>query len=88
VADQTDPAISRANAVSEAIRNGTGTPVQIGIFCDTDDCEHEVLADYLCPPDAEQPERFEIARAHLRTLGWTCDEHGDHCPQHANGAPR
>lgn len=54
-------------------------PSEITITCDG----HPgwVTAYYLVPADSTQAERFGIARDHLRTrLGWSCDEHGDYCP--------
>lgn len=54
-------------------------PSRIGIFCD--DCGTEHVADYLVRPDSTGPERFEIAREHLRGIGWECGLGGDSCPQ-------
>jgi hypothetical protein len=53
-------------------------PAQIGIFCD--DCHTEHLADYLVAADSTREQRFEVAREHLRGLGWSCTEAGDLCP--------
>lgn len=53
-------------------------PSQIGVFCDKCGTVHE--ADYLVPETSTQPERFEVARAHLRTQGWSCTPGGDLCP--------
>lgn len=53
-------------------------PASVGIFCD--DCGTEHVADYLVPPNSTGPERFEIAREHLRDIGWSCTEGQDLCP--------
>lgn len=53
-------------------------PSRIGIFCDG--CGAEVLADYLVAFDATREQRYEVAREHLRGLGWSCTEAGDLCP--------
>jgi hypothetical protein len=53
-------------------------PVQIGVFCD--DCKTTGEHDYLVREDSTRVERFEVARAHLRTQGWQCDAYGDFCP--------
>ena len=54
-------------------------PSRIGIFCD--DCGAEVLADYLVAFDSTREQRYEVAREHLRGLGWSCTKAGDLCPK-------
>ena len=56
-------------------------PAQVGLFCDTRGCPTEHVADYLVPADSTAPERHDIAREHLRSIGWSCDEVGDYCPE-------
>lgn len=56
----------------------TPYPAQLTITCDG--CPVVNTADYLVPADSTKAERFEIARKHLRTLGWSCTETGDWCP--------
>lgn len=58
--------------------DSTPYPAQLTITCD--DCPGEHTADYLVPAKSTSAEWFEIAREHLRTIGWTCDENGDFCP--------
>lgn len=53
-------------------------PKQLTITCDG--CPVEDTADYLVPADSTKAERFEIARDHLRTVGWSCTDAGDWCP--------
>lgn len=59
-------------------------PAQVTIFCD--DCGTEHTADYLVAAGSHREQRFEIARTHLRTVGWSCDEDGDLCPACAPNA--
>jgi hypothetical protein len=59
-------------------------PTQIGIFCDT--CHTVASNEFMVSDDMDRPERAEVARAHMRTLGWRCDESGDFCPEHAGSA--
>lgn len=61
-------------------------PVQIGVFCD--DCNTEVLADYLVSDGMTSADRFEVARKHLRTLGWSCIPASDLCPDCAKATDR
>jgi len=56
----------------------TPYPCQITVFCD--ECGDEVTADYLVPADSASAGRLEIAREHLRSIGWSCNEAGDYCP--------
>lgn len=58
--------------------DSTPYPAQLTITCDF--CPGEHTADYLVPAESTSTERFEIARKHLRTIGWSCDESGDFCP--------
>jgi len=58
--------------------DSTPYPAQLTITCDF--CPGEHTADYLVPAESTSTERFEIAREHLRTIGWSCDENGDFCP--------
>lgn len=53
-------------------------PKQITITCDG--CPTLSTEDYLVPADSTSDERFEIARDHLRALGWSCTGNGDYCP--------
>ncbi|GAA0501153.1 hypothetical protein [Streptomyces olivaceiscleroticus] len=72
---ETISAILRSNDTSpEALY-----PAQIGVFCDDCGTVHE--GDYLVNDLTTQPERFEIARAHLRKQGWSCTEEADRCPE-------
>lgn len=75
------PDIATARRVNDAIRSDDFYPCQVGIFCDR--CGDTVEADYVVGANDAQPERFEIARAHLRSVGWSCDGRGDFCPAHA-----
>lgn len=52
-------------------------PAQVGIFCDRCGIEH--LGDYLVAADSTREQRFDVARGHMRTLGWSCTEAGDFC---------
>lgn len=54
-------------------------PTQITMFCDNCGLEH--TNDYLVTPDADRVDRYEIAKAHLRTLGWRCGKVRDFCPE-------
>ncbi len=60
-------------------------PALIGIYCDNCGAEH--CADYLVPADSTYEQRFETARTHLRTRGWSCADGADHCPDCANTTP-
>lgn len=53
-------------------------PAQITITCDG--CPGLYTADYLVPAASTKAERFEIARDHLRGIGWSSSENGDFCP--------
>ncbi|MFI1889866.1 hypothetical protein [Streptomyces jumonjinensis] len=53
-------------------------PAQIGVFCDH--CGRADERDYLVNDRTSRPERFEIARRHLRAEGWTCTPDADLCP--------
>jgi hypothetical protein len=61
-------------------------PAPIGVFCD--DCDTEHVADYLVPADSTSAQRFEVARKHLRTLGWSCIPASDLCPDCAKANDR
>jgi hypothetical protein len=52
-------------------------PAQICIFCD--DCGTKHTADYLMAAEFTPAQRHEVARAYLRTIGWSCTEAGDYC---------
>lgn len=57
---------------------GDEMPCQIGVYCDG--CGEQVVGDYVVHESMPQGERFEVARAGLRTQGWKCDRTGDYCP--------
>lgn len=54
-------------------------PTMIVVFCDRCGVEHgeDVIVREADPP----PVRFGYLRAHLRGLGWACDDRGDLCPE-------
>jgi hypothetical protein len=59
--------------------DGEKYPAAIGVYCDH--CGTEVRNDFVVSDRTTRPERFEIARDHLRrTAGWSCTEAGDFCP--------
>jgi hypothetical protein len=60
-------------------------PAAIGVFCDR--CDTEVVNQFWVSDADTREQRFEIARAHLRTLGWGCDAAGDFCPPCAAAVP-
>jgi hypothetical protein len=72
------PDTDTARRINAAIRSESHYPTQVGVFCDR--CGDTVEADYLVGVDDDQAARFEIARGHLRTVGWRCDAKGDLCP--------
>jgi hypothetical protein len=81
--DHTTPGTVSPEFVSAMLRNpDTGPdapyPCQIGVFCDNCGTVHE--GDYVVTDRMAKPERFEAARAHLRTLGWSCTPDADLCP--------
>lgn len=59
-------------------------PAAIGLFCD--ECLAEVVNDYIVSDSMDQEERFEVARKHLRTMGWDCTSAGDFCPSCTAGS--
>lgn len=75
------PTSEQARHVNDALRSDDFYPTQVGVFCDR--CGDTVEADYLVGAEDDQATRFGIARAHLRTVGWQCDDRGDFCPDHA-----
>jgi hypothetical protein len=83
VTDNPKPRTATPEEVSAMLRSDdTGPdapyPCQIGVYCD--DCGTVVEGDYIVNDRMSKPERLEIARAHLRAAGWTCDADGDLCP--------
>ncbi|ACU71925.1 hypothetical protein Caci_3016 [Catenulispora acidiphila DSM 44928] len=58
--------------------DSTPYPTQLCIFCD--ECGTENTADYLVAAESTKSEQFEVARTHLRTVGWFCTPAGDYCP--------
>lgn len=68
---------------------GQKYPASVGVFCDH--CHTAVEHDYIVSDTMTQPERFEVAREHLRTNeGWSCTPEADLCPpcRAAGRAPR
>jgi hypothetical protein len=59
-------------------------PSRITVFCD--DCGVQNTGEYMVSTEQTSTERLEVARAHLRTQGWQCDETGDFCPEHKGAA--
>lgn len=53
-------------------------PCRIGIFCDG--CETVEERDFLVNDRTTKPERLELIRAFVRTLGWLADAVEDLCP--------
>jgi hypothetical protein len=53
-------------------------PAQLGVYCDT--CDLTIKGDFIVSDSMAKPERLELIRAHVRTLGWSCTEAGDYCP--------
>lgn len=87
--DQPAPGTVSPEVLSAILRSDdTGPdapyPCQIGVYCD--DCGHTHSGDYLVNDRMSKPERLEVARAHLRGQGWTCDADGDLCPPCAKAA--
>lgn len=58
-------------------------PAAIGMYCDNDDCEIDIVRDYLVRASDDWPTRVAYARTQLRLDGWVCDARGDFCPEHA-----
>lgn len=58
-------------------------PAPIGMFCDNDGCEIDIVRDYLVRASDDWPTRVAYARSELRREGWVCDGRGDFCPEHA-----
>lgn len=56
-------------------------PSRICVFCD--DCGAEFSGEYMVSEEQTSAERLEVARAHMRTKGWQCDQDGDFCPEHS-----
>ncbi len=68
------------NLVSAILRDPDSPlyPSRIGVFCD--DCGTTREHDYMVSTEQTKTERLEVARAYLRTEGWTCNAEGDFCP--------
>lgn len=55
-------------------------PRLVGVYCDAGPCDVEECGDYLVRTAAEG---FAALRRDLNRTGWSCDQFGDYCPQHA-----
>lgn len=53
-------------------------PCQISVYCDA--CGHTETHDHVVHEDMWPSDRLELARAHLRKHGWSCDDDHDLCP--------
>lgn len=53
-------------------------PARLGVFCDA--CRLEVVGDFVASDLMGRHAQLEVARAHVRTLGWSCGPAGDFCP--------
>lgn len=53
-------------------------PADLVVFCEG--CGTEAAHDYIVSAVVTREERLEIARAHMRTNGWSCTDGGDFCP--------
>lgn len=73
-----DPEIVSAILRSDDTGPDALYPTRIGVFCDG--CGLVEEGEYLVSDRMDQRERFEIAPKRLRAIGWSCDEHGDLCP--------
>ncbi|MGD6761382.1 DUF6011 domain-containing protein [Streptomyces sp. BH097] len=79
----TAPAPLPPELVNAIVRDETSPyfPSRITVFCDG--CGTEVTGEYMVSAEQTSSERLEGARAHCRSLGWSCTpETGDHCPNH------
>ncbi len=67
-------------AFTSIVRNLTGPryPTAITVYCDRCYVDHPGI--YVVTDDIGRDERLGFARARMRTIGWSCDEHGDYCP--------
>lgn len=54
------------------------TPRRFTVLCDG--CPAAQHGEYLIA-EGEAPARHQVARDHVRLLGWTCNESGDYCPR-------
>lgn len=59
-------------------------PSRICVFCD--ECGTEFSGEYMVSEEQTSVERLEVARGHMRTKGWQCDQTGDFCPLHKDRA--
>lgn len=55
-------------------------PSRICVYCD--DCGTQFTGEYMVSEEQTSAERLEVARSHMRTLGWQCNEFGDYCTEH------
>lgn len=58
-------------------------PSRITVFCD--ECGTEFTGEFMVSEEQNSAERLEVARAHMRTQGWQCDDEGDFCPEDKTG---
>ncbi|GAA1164331.1 hypothetical protein F4556_002382 [Kitasatospora gansuensis] len=65
-------------AVAPATAEDEQYPARLGVYCDT--CHTTAEGDFVVSDAMTKPERLELIRAHVRTLGWSCTAAGDYCP--------
>lgn len=54
-------------------------PTKVTLYCD--ECELTVSVEVIVTDAVPGPQRLEMGRAYLRTLGWQTDAEGDFCPE-------
>jgi hypothetical protein len=53
-------------------------PTKVTLYCD--ECGVRLSVEIIVTDAVPGPQRLEMGRAYLRTLGWQADEEGDFCP--------
>lgn len=63
------------------LKSADGPQYPTKVILDCDECGRMLSVEVIVTDAVSGPDRLEMGRAYLRTLGWQTDAEGDFCPE-------